>query len=90
MTYPKNDEVSDEVHGVAVDRLRSFLTRIERLEDEIKVINEDKSDVYGEAKGEGFDVKAIKQLVRERRRDRDQVKEERNILDLYRTALGME
>lgn len=76
----------------AVDggHLRAFVERIERMEEEIKALNEDKRDIYAEAKGTGFDVKILKKVVALRRLDRDKRREEEEILDLYLSALGME
>ena len=74
---------------VAADQLRSIIERIERLDEEIKDLNEDKSDVMKEAKGNGFDVKVIKKLMQIRRRDPAELQEEEAILDMYKQALGM-
>jgi len=75
--------------NVARDRLRSFVERIERLEEEKKGIAEDIRDVYGEAKGEGFDTKALRQIVRERRQEPHIRDEFEAVVDTYRAALGM-
>ena len=74
--------------GVAGDRLRSFVERIERIEEDIKGLNEDKKDVYAEAKGEGFDVKILKEVIRLRKQDEDEREEHDSLLDLYLHALG--
>ncbi|TIR93056.1 MAG: DUF2312 domain-containing protein, partial [Mesorhizobium sp.] len=63
--------------------------RIERLEEEKKTISDDIKDVYGEAKGTGFDTKAIRTIVRLRKKDQAERQEEESILDLYKAALGM-
>lgn len=81
---------NSDVGGIAGAQLRSFIERIERIEEEIKGLNDDKSDIYKEAKAVGFDAKAMRIIVRERAKDRDKLQEERTILDLYRAALGME
>jgi uncharacterized protein (UPF0335 family) len=73
----------------AKDHLRAFVERIERLEEEIKSMNDDKRDVYAEAKANGFDVKALKKVVRIRAQDPDQRKEEEAVLETYLHALGM-
>ncbi len=70
-------------------QLRSFVERIERLEEEIKAINSDKSEVYSEAKGNGFDVKAIKYIVSQRRLDPHVRTEQEAVIDTYMAALGM-
>jgi uncharacterized protein (UPF0335 family) len=70
-------------------QLRAIIERIERLEAEKKTIGEDIADVYAEAKGNGFDVKALRQIVRERKQDANERAEQETILDTYRRALGM-
>lgn len=74
---------------VAKDHLKAFVERIERLEEEKKTISDDIRDVYAEAKGNGFDVKALRQVVRLRKQDKDERKEHEAILDTYLAALGM-
>ena len=69
--------------------LRSFIERIERLEEEKRVIADDIKEVYAEAKGNGFDAKIMRKIVSLRRQDRDKRKEEETILELYLNALGM-
>jgi uncharacterized protein (UPF0335 family) len=78
-----------DAHGVARDQLRQFIERIERLEEEKKTISDDIKDVYGEAKGTGFDPKIIKEVIRIRKRDKDELAEHQAILDTYLFALGM-
>lgn len=80
---------SAEASGVTADRLRSFVERIERLEEEISSLNDDKKEVYSEAKGQGFDVPTIKKIVRLRAKDTDQRREEEALLETYLSALGM-
>ena len=75
--------------GVARDQLRAFVERIERLEEEKKSIADDIKDVYAEAKGNGFDVKIRRQVVRLRKKDKNERMEEEAVLDLYLQALGM-
>jgi uncharacterized protein (UPF0335 family) len=75
-----------EVNG---GHLKAFIERIERLEEEKKAIADDIKDVYAEAKGTGFDVKVLRKIVSIRRQDKDQRREEEEILDLYLAALGM-
>ncbi|NVK17523.1 MAG: DUF2312 domain-containing protein [Methylocystaceae bacterium] len=79
-----------EVGGIAGDHLRSFIERIERLEEEKAGIAADIKDVYAEAKGTGFDVKIMRQLVRLRKMEEHDRTEQEEILDLYKRALGME
>ncbi|MCF6343620.1 MAG: DUF2312 domain-containing protein [Devosiaceae bacterium] len=76
-------------HGVAKDQLRSIIDRIERLEEEKKTISDDISEVYAEAKGNGFDAKILRQVVRIRKIDKAERQEQEAILDLYMHALGM-
>ncbi|MTI16542.1 DUF2312 domain-containing protein [Rhodobacteraceae bacterium RKSG542] len=75
--------------GVAADQLRSFIERVERLEEEKKVISDDIKDVYAEAKGNGFDVKVMRKIIALRKRQPHEREEEEAIMDLYLHALGM-
>jgi uncharacterized protein (UPF0335 family) len=72
---------------VSAGQLRAFIERIERLEAEVKDLNADKSDIYKEAKASGFDVKAMRVIVAERRQDPDKLQELDAMIDLYRGAL---
>lgn len=75
--------------GVAGKQLRAFVERVERLEEEKKGIADDIKDVMAEAKGNGFDTKALRQIIRERKQDPGSRQEFESICDLYRHALGM-
>jgi uncharacterized protein (UPF0335 family) len=75
--------------GIATERLRSLVERIERLEEERKALGADIRDIYAEAKSAGFDVKVMRQLIRLRRQEPQAVEEQETLLDLYRRALGM-
>ena len=75
--------------GVAGDQLRSVIERIERLEEEKAATSADIKEVYAEAKGNGFDTKTIRQLVRIRKQDAAERQEAEAILELYMNALGM-
>ena len=75
--------------GVAADQLRSFIERIERLEEEKKAISDDIKDIYAEAKGNGYDTKAMRAVVRLRKMDNNERQEMEALLDLYLHALGM-
>ena len=75
--------------SVAADQLKSIIERVERLEEEKRALAADIGDVYKEAKGSGFDTKAIRKLVAMRRKDHAERKEEEAILELYMQALGM-
>lgn len=75
--------------GVAAQELRQFIERIERLQEEKQTVQDDINDVFGEAKGRGYDVKAIKAILKERKQDRNELMEFESIVDTYRAALGM-
>ena len=76
-------------HRFAKDQLKAFVERVERLEEEKKAIADDIRDVYGEAKGNGYDVKALRQVVRMRKQDKHERAEQEAILQTYLDALGM-
>ena len=78
-----------DAHGVARDQLRAFIERIERLEEEKKTIADDIKEVYGEAKGRGYDTKIIRKIVSLRKQDANERAEMDAILELYLQALGM-
>jgi uncharacterized protein (UPF0335 family) len=73
----------------AKDQLRAFIERLERLEEEKKATSDDIRDVYAEAKGTGFDTKALRTIVRLRKMDTDERREQQEVLDTYLHALGM-
>ena len=83
-----NDEEQPSI-SFGRDQLKAFVERIERLEEEKKTIADDIRDVYAEAKGSGFEVKALRQIVRLRKQDVDERKEYETILETYMHALGM-
>jgi uncharacterized protein (UPF0335 family) len=78
--------MSDSV-GVAGDRIRSFVERIEQLDTELQETNEQKKKVFAEAKGEGFDVKVLKEIIRLRKQDKDEQDEHETLLDVYMRAM---
>ena len=78
-----------EAAGIAADRLRSLVERIERLEEEKKALADDIKEVYAEAKGAGFDTKILREVIRLRKMDGDDRQEQDTLLDLYKQALGM-
>lgn len=80
---------TNESGGVAAGQLKSFVERIERLEEEKKAIADDIRDVFSEAKGQGFDIKIMRQTIRLRKKDAAERDEESALLDLYMHALGM-
>jgi uncharacterized protein (UPF0335 family) len=83
------DEDTPTSQTVAAAQLRALIERIERLEEEKKTIADDIKEVYAEAKGNGFDTKAIRTIIRMRKKDQAERQEEESILDLYKAALGM-
>ena len=78
--------MSDTV-GVAGDRIRSFVERIEQLDTELQELNEGK-EVFAEAKGEGFDVKVLKEIIKLRKQDKDERDERETLLDVYMRAMN--
>jgi uncharacterized protein (UPF0335 family) len=76
-------------HSFAKDQLKAIVERIERLETEKKTISDDIKDVYGEAKGNGYDVKALREIIRMRKQDANERAERETILETYLSALGM-
>ena len=75
--------------GVSAEQLKSIIARVEKLEEEKAAIADDIRDVFAEAKGNGFDVKAIRQILKIRKMDAQEREEEETILDTYLRALGM-
>ena len=85
------DERGEGMGGgqVAADELRLLIERAERLEEEKKGISDDIKDVFAEAKGRGYDPKAMKQIMSIRKKKREEYQEEQSILEVYMQALGM-
>ena len=73
--------------GISGDRIRSFIERVEHIDEEINALNEGKKEVLAEAKGEGFDVKVLKEIIRLRKLDKDEREEHESLLDLYLRAI---
>jgi uncharacterized protein (UPF0335 family) len=88
-TRAKDDREDAEVGGIAADRLRSIVERIERLEEERKGLADNIKDIFAEAKSAGFDVKVVRQIISIRKKEPAEVEEQETLLDLYRRALGM-
>jgi uncharacterized protein (UPF0335 family) len=84
------DDITETSQTVAAGQLRAFIERVERLEEEKKTIAEDIKEVFAEMKGTGFDTKAVRTIIRLRKKDQAERQEEEAILDLYKAALGME
>jgi uncharacterized protein (UPF0335 family) len=82
-------QAAPEVGGIAADRLRSVIERIERLEEERRQLGEDVKTIYAEAKGAGLEVKVVRQIIGIRRKEPAEVEAQETLLDLYRRALGM-
>ena len=78
-----------DVGGIARDRLRTIVERIERLEEEKAALSADIREVYSEAKGAGFDVRVMRQLIRLRKLDKDDRTQMEEILSVYERALDM-
>ncbi|HKO07194.1 MAG TPA: DUF2312 domain-containing protein [Alphaproteobacteria bacterium] len=78
-----------DVGGIAAEQLRSLVERIERLEDEKKALSDDIRDVYAQAKGGGFDLRVLRQIIRLRKLNSAERQEQETLLDVYKRALGM-
>ncbi|OFX09060.1 MAG: hypothetical protein A2516_11735 [Alphaproteobacteria bacterium RIFOXYD12_FULL_60_8] len=78
-----------EVGGIQVEQLRAFVERIERLEEEKANLAADIREVFAEAKSAGYDTKILRQVIRIRKMDASDRREQEEILDLYKQALGM-
>ena len=85
-----SDDGTREVDGVTGKRLKAFIERLERLEEEKTALAEDMKEVYAEAKGVGFDTKTIRKLIRLRKMDAEKRQEEDALLELYKSAIGLE
>jgi uncharacterized protein (UPF0335 family) len=86
---PRQRQREAEAGGIAGDRLRSLVDRIERLEEERKALASDIKDIFSEAKSAGFDVKAVRQVIRMRKWEPADLAEHEALVELYRRALGM-
>lgn len=89
---PINKDATEdgEVGGVAGKRLKAFIERVERLEQEKSELADDIKDIYAEAKGVGFDTKTIRKIIRLRKMDVEKRREEDELLELYKAAIGLE
>jgi uncharacterized protein (UPF0335 family) len=76
-----------DVVGIAGDRIRSFIERIEQIEIELKELTETKKEIFSEAKGEGFDVKVLKKILKLRKQDQEERDEHETLLDVYMRAM---
>lgn len=84
-----NSDGADDIGGVAGKRLKTFIERVERLEEEKNALAEDIREVYAEAKGVGFDAKTMRKIVKLRKMDADKRREEDELLELYCSAIGL-
>ena len=85
-----SDDITETSQTVAAGQLRAFIERVERLEEEKSQLQEDIKEIFAEMKGTGFDTKAVRTIIRLRKKDQAERQEEEAILDLYKAALGME
>jgi uncharacterized protein (UPF0335 family) len=81
--------IMPDVGGIAGAQLKSFIERIERLEEEKQALGEDIKEIYAEAKGTGFEPKIMRQILKIRKMDKDEHDEQESLLDIYKRALGM-
>lgn len=84
-----SDEQNTQVGGIAVDRLKSLIERIERLEEEKKALSSDIRDIFAEAKSAGFDVKTMRTILKLRKMDASDRDEQEFLIDTYRKALDI-
>ena len=82
--------VRDRAYAVSADELRQFIERYEQLESEKKDVTEQQKELMAEAKGRGYDTKVMKKVVALRKRKPDDLAEEEAVLDMYKSALGMQ
>lgn len=76
-----------DVVGIPGKRIRSFVERVEQIENEIRELNEAKKEIFSEAKGEGFDVKVLKEIIKLRKQNQDERDEHDSLLDVYMRAM---
>ena len=81
--------MAEDQGGVSADRLRSFIDRLENLEEEKRGVSEQLKEVFAEAKGEGYDIKIMRQILRLRRMKPHDRAEQDDLLEVYKSALGM-
>lgn len=85
-----NSGETQDTGGVSGQRLKAYLDRIERLEEEKAGLGEDIKDIFAEAKATGFDVKTMRKIVRLRKMDKEKRREEEQLLELYKAAIGLD
>lgn len=89
MTDAQIGHNSEPATRVAKEQIRSIVERVERVEEEIKGLNDDKRDIFAEAKANGFDVKALRTIIRLRKQEPTERQEQEAILEIYMQAMGM-
>ncbi len=82
-------QVREDTYGIAAGELRSFIERVERLEEEKRELAEQVKEVMAEAKGRGYDTKVLRKIIALRKRDKDDIAEEQAVMEMYMAALGM-
>ena len=83
------EEMGDNVHKAAAEQIRAYIERFERLETEKQDLMQDQKEIMAEAKGNGFNVKALRKIISDRKRDADDLAEEQALVELYKSALGI-
>ncbi len=86
----KSSDAANDAGGVSGQRLKAFIERVERLEEEKAALAEDIKDIFAEAKAVGFDTKTIRKVIRLRKMDKEKRQEEEELLELYKAAIGLE
>lgn len=86
----QKDSTANDTGGVSGQRLKAFIERVERLEEEKAGLAEDIKDIMAEAKGTGFDTKTMRKIIRLRKMDKQKREEEEELLELYKSAIGLE
>lgn len=86
----QQENTANDTAGISGQRLKAFIERVERLEEEKAGLAEDIKDIMAEAKGVGFDTKTIRKVIRLRKMDKEKRREEDELLELYKSAIGLE
>lgn len=84
------DAMGDNAHRAAAEQIRSYIERYETLDEEKQAVADQQKEVMAEAKMQGFSVKALRRIIAERKRDKDDLAEEQAMVDLYKQALGID
>jgi len=88
--FRKSEGTTQDTGGVSGQRLKAFIERIERLEEEKAALAEDIKDIYAESKAVGFDSKIMRKVIRLRKMETEKRREEEELLELYKSAIGLE